>query len=579
MNLDGLVADFSEVIFMSRSCRRGFSLVELLVVIAIIAVLLAVLLPAVQKARDAACRMQCGNHLHQLALAAHNFHSAQGRFPYARKYDAADSYTWSQHLLPFLEQDAVYDGFHTLNTPNVVGPWGADARLTTARTAKVPVYLCPADVGHTITDTDPNTIRSRGNYRACVGAGDLYTGMDWNYPGGAAFFTAMRGHAPNGRVPMLAIQSRLEESTDGTSQTLLFSEGLIARVGPLGDIWTGQVGGSLFTAQDAPNSIRPDRVRGVCPQSAGDSSYRAPCETLGPLTPGPGDAVGTRAAARSYHAAGVNAAMADGSVRFVTNSVNLGTWRALGTRAGGEDSESARSSLQAGLAPVRIFFIGNSYTSFNNLPAMVAGLAKAGGKNVEVDSNIPGGYTLEMHWVERQSLAKMKSQPRDVVVLQEQSTRPIFEPEPMREYAEKWAAAIKEHGASTMFYLTWARKFWPESQSILTGAYVGCGEAFGGDVSPVGVAWANALKANPNLELHTSDDSHPTPMGSYLAACVFYATLFNESPVGLPGRLTGPNGGVLVDISPAQAAMLQKIAWETVQDAAPRRPFTAVTGP
>jgi len=162
--------------------RRGFTLVELLVVIAIIGILIALLLPAVQAAREAARRSQCVNNIKQLVLGCHNFHDKFNEFPYARKYDIWDTYTWTELILPYIEQQAVYENYWTLpqrgyvtSYPGPNGPIGDDARLRTARHTRIPVFNCPSDGGPWGNELNTNSYGFyRGNYRGCVGSGDMY---------------------------------------------------------------------------------------------------------------------------------------------------------------------------------------------------------------------------------------------------------------------------------------------------------------------------------------------------------------------------------------------------------------------
>src|SRR5437868_12959436 len=130
----------------------GFTLIELLVVISIIAILIGLLLPAVQKVREAAARTKCQNNLKQLALACHNYHDLKGQLPYGRKYDIWDTYTWTELVLPYVEQGAVFGGYWTLpqtgyvtNYPGPNGPIGDDVQLRNSRTSIIPVYYCPSD--------------------------------------------------------------------------------------------------------------------------------------------------------------------------------------------------------------------------------------------------------------------------------------------------------------------------------------------------------------------------------------------------------------------------------------------------
>jgi hypothetical protein len=166
--------------------------------------------------------------------------------------------------------------------------------------------------------------------------------------------------------------------------------------------------------------------------------------------------------------------------------------------------------------------------------------------------------------------------------------------------------AISRQGAKCVFYLTWAREDIPQMQEGaepetspdyakamfaqigvtitkpgeftamcrrnhdglaggLNGAYFGIAGELNAAVAPVGIAWQKARAANPELQLYQNDKSHPTPAGSYLAACVFYATLFDKSPVGLPGELRD-GFTVLIRLAPADARTLQEIAWQTVRE-------------
>jgi hypothetical protein len=257
-----------------------------------------------------------------------------------------------------------------------------------------------------------------------------------------------------------------------------------------------------------------------------------------------------------------------------------------------------------GEPPLQVLFIGNSYTSVNDLPSLVEALAEAaGGPKIETDQYLPGGYTFEQHARDQKAIEKIRGKKWDVVIVQEQSLQPILNRESMHKYARMLHEEISKQGAKTVFYLTWARQDIPQMQDGadphaspgyaramfrmtgaratdfeawrehhqaglaggLNGAYFDIADELKVAVAPVGPAWKKALAANPNLILHQPDKSHPDPTGSYLAACVFYATLFEKSPVGLPGELK-KGAQVLVRITPDEAATLQKIAWQAVRE-------------
>ena len=343
---------------MSRN--RGFTLVELLVIIAIIAVLIGLLIPAVQKVRESASRTRCRNNLKQLSLACLHYESANGRFPYGRKYDNWNSYTWTQLILPHIEQETVQRDYVTLLSypyattfPGPNGPMGADpsGRLQRAREARLPYFYCPSDVGPSGSELgNPVSGHYRGNYRGCVGSGDMYTfpyklpaGCTLMPPGaGAGIFAVKPGQSadPGAAIPTKGV--KLSEIVDGVSTTVILSEGLAPSVeqwtGPIGEVIYGNMGGALFSTAYPPNALEPDNVYGGCPQDFGDFVYGAPCTAIAPNPPNLWSPNGSNsiASARSRHIRGVNAAMADGSVHFVSTGIDQHLWQYLGTFAGRE---------------------------------------------------------------------------------------------------------------------------------------------------------------------------------------------------------------------------------------------------
>jgi len=179
---------------------------------------------------------------------------------------------------------------------------------------------------------------------------------------------------------------------------------------------------------------------------------------------------------------------------------------------------------------VRVLFIGNSYTYYNDLPSMVERLASSEGSPSEVyaESVTAGGATLQRLWEGGGALEAIRNGGWDFVVLQEQSTRPLQDPERMHEFARAFALEINRNGAETVFFLTWARQARPETQPGLNRAYLTIARELRAKVAPVGPAWKVALDLSPEIPLHAEDGSHPTPTGSYLAACVFFGLLVDD---------------------------------------------------
>jgi prepilin-type N-terminal cleavage/methylation domain-containing protein len=204
------------VIISLRRARRGFTLIELLVVIAIIAILIGLLLPAVQKVREAAARMQCSNNLKQLGLAMHNHHDTVGKFPYPRSGGGNNRHTWALLLLPYIEQDNVYKTYQATiagvnKTDGFNNHTATDPQIVAARTASVKTFLCPTRHGSGSLSpiTDGSTVLGQPDYAAC-------TGDTGTVPTTGVFQLVNSNH-------MLS-RLGISDVTDGTSNTVMIGE-------------------------------------------------------------------------------------------------------------------------------------------------------------------------------------------------------------------------------------------------------------------------------------------------------------------------------------------------------------------
>lgn len=211
---------------------------------------------------------------------------------------------------------------------------------------------------------------------------------------------------------------------------------------------------------------------------------------------------------------------------------------------------------------LKVLFIGNSYTFCNKLPWIVSELAKSAGENLIVDMVTQGGVSLEWHAKNHETLDAIDKGNWDIVVLQDFSLQAVDNREKMLQYGEELDQRIKKIGAETVLYMTWARQHIPEMLNDLTDGYFSLAKKINAKVAPVGIAWKNALEAKPDLILHTEDKSHPTPAGSYLAGCVFYATFYDSSSEGLTGKIMVDDENI-VDLSDEDAIFFQMVAWET----------------
>jgi prepilin-type N-terminal cleavage/methylation domain-containing protein/prepilin-type processing-associated H-X9-DG protein len=300
------------------SSSRGFTLVELLVVIAIIGILVALLLPAVQMAREASRRTKCTNNLKQIALGCQGHHDVHMKFqpgfgwrqaPYT-PVDLSES-TWLTHLLPYVEQEPLFlkinwnpYNFGSLNAanPNIV-----------IAGAILPYNNCPSNGAASDLVL---TYYARGNYVANIGIGPL------TYPANykpESSVTILGPFAQNSKTAIADIH-------DGTSFTVLASELIRAKDDFRGVMHYPE--GCLYSHNRTPNTTTPD-------------DWRAMFCMPTPKTP----CVGTYTAhnnrnmvisARSHHPGGVNVALCDGSVRLVNDSVNLAVWQAAGTISNAE---------------------------------------------------------------------------------------------------------------------------------------------------------------------------------------------------------------------------------------------------
>jgi prepilin-type N-terminal cleavage/methylation domain-containing protein/prepilin-type processing-associated H-X9-DG protein len=331
--------------------RRGFTLVELLVVIAIIGILVGLLLPAVQAAREAARRMQCTNNLKQWALAAHNYESTFKSLPSGRLEPALGGFRWSMNasLTPYIEQGNVYNLTDFSRDPGAVAVVAA---------MNIPINLCPSDFDQMNNASDPQ--HAVGNGRTSYNAnGGNDTGWILS---GSVINIAASAERNNGMF-VTNIWVKFKDVTDGLSNTALMAEALLGdgnqqKISIPGDAFQVAIAHADPTPPDrqtlynqclalVPTAATPQwsfngRFWHTGNYAVTRYNHLMPPNGKSCVVSGAGalnvrmNYKGTAKAASSRHAGGANYSKADGSVSFISQSVDIATWWALGSRDGGE---------------------------------------------------------------------------------------------------------------------------------------------------------------------------------------------------------------------------------------------------
>lgn len=323
--------------------RAAFTLVELLVVITIIGILIALLLPAVQAAREAARRMSCGNNLKQLGLALHNYHQVWNQFPLGAVHD---SWTWSQidpdhhgsflvALLPYVEQQTIYDECNFNQNTSYTSRIGDDGQFI--HELIIPTYICPSDEKPQFWDGNPHyhgaasstkgQKRATANYGACIG-NQYFSICPFQ---GNMFGTGPRSHSDtlngneiSGVFGHMAWSASIAEITDGTSNTIAIGEVRPRCAWHLWDGWM-HINSNSWIGTTAPiNYPTCENEPGYDPN---DRCHRP-------------DGWGAAQGFKSRHPGGCQFVFADGSVHYLSENINYVTYQKLGDRRDGEPVEN-----------------------------------------------------------------------------------------------------------------------------------------------------------------------------------------------------------------------------------------------
>ncbi|MFN7730508.1 MAG: DUF1559 domain-containing protein [Pirellula sp.] len=318
--------------------QRGFTLVELLVVIAIIGILVGLLLPAVQAAREAARRMSCQSNIRQMALAMHNYESANKRFPavcWISSSRLSDSFSAQASLLPYMEQTSL---------ANIIDFSKSFTMQPQVASVRIPIFMCPSEVNDRANDANPSLIHYPINYAVSCGTWFQFDPVS-KRTGDGSFAVNMMMRTRDivdglsNTVAVAEVKAYQASFRDGLNPNSLDAPipNTPADVLALGGTMTQNIGHTqwvngiiLHTGMShtfTPNTVIPVTVNNKVVDCDFTSSR------LGLTITSPTYTVFT---SRSYHTNGVNVALMDGSVTFLSNSVDLAIWRSYGTRAGAE---------------------------------------------------------------------------------------------------------------------------------------------------------------------------------------------------------------------------------------------------
>jgi prepilin-type N-terminal cleavage/methylation domain-containing protein len=328
--------------------RCAFTLIELLVAIGVIAILIALLLPAVQSAREASRRTVCRNNLHQIGLALHGYHDTHGVFPAGSISHDGSIYGAPRMppiagLLPYLDQGALFNrmvfGIEHWRHWTFLDPRNAEVVRQ-----PIPVFYCPSDGVGGITKDYKTYFRDFEEPDSFPNALTNYGGIYGRVQGDVIANPAKPGTPAaeaEGHRWMFAINrcTRMADATDGTSNTLSYAEVLTGTpADSRGSLWTANAGHGCVFTELGPNSPDPDMLfrylEKLCNSTAKNVELRVPCLEGDDFQR---DSNNT-AAARSRHAGGVHALLTDGSVRFVGDSIALSIWRNLASINDGESA-------------------------------------------------------------------------------------------------------------------------------------------------------------------------------------------------------------------------------------------------